>query len=358
MIGTGLSGFVILYGLTFMCSTQPAQGSAAVSDGDLRSRMAGAWRSVPEKPQPKPKHPSQTDREDTSENPTFRSMRMEAVATRIAELDQVLNFDGDLCVMESEGRQMIFNIRYEGEIARRVDAFSGLALPGELTLVDGMIVLRIPSTDFIVKYRRLDEIPDSVRLDAYKVGSRQPDDNERASIQKEIARRMKQEQDVRFKAMEADKNSPTGFDETAALAMVAIDQENTNRLVELIQDVGWLSKARFGGETRLGAFLIVQHSGSIRLMRTVLPLFEEEAKKNPELGQSYALLYDRVQIILGRKQRYGSQALPNPDDTQTIGRLENRARVNEWRKKMGMEPLEVYAKELGKMSGVKVTIGE
>ncbi len=88
------------------------------------------------------------------------------------------------------------------------------------------------------------------------------------------------------------------------------------------------------------------------------PVSTKEAKRDPQLGSSYALLYDRLQISLGQKQRYGSQALPNPDGSQTIGRLEDRARVNEWRKEMGMEPLEAYAKGLGKMSGVKVHIGE
>ena len=213
MIGMRLNGFVILYGLAFMCSAPPAQGSAAGSEPDLRSRMAGAWRSVQEEPQLAVERDSNNDSEGTSEKPTFRGMSMDAIAKRLAELDQVLYFDGDLCVMESDGHQIIFNIRYEGGVARRTDAFTGMAIPGELTLVDGVLVTRIPSTDFIVRYRRLDEIPDSVRLDAYELGSRQPDHAERAAIQKEIARRMEQDQAVRSKPM-------VGFDEAAVQAMV------------------------------------------------------------------------------------------------------------------------------------------
>lgn len=347
----GPGGIVIFYGLIFISAVSSAQERATGNDQELRRSMAGAWRSIREKPQLDVERDSKTDPDDAAEKPAFRGMSMDAVAKRLAELDQVLYFDGDLCVIESDGHQMISNIRYEGGVARRTDAFTGLALPGEFTLADGMLVMRIPSTDFLVRYRRLDEIPDSMRLDAYELGSRQPDNAERAVIQKEIARRMEQDQAVRSKPM-------TGFDEVTVQAMVSVDQENTKRMVELIQDVGWLSKARFGPETRFGAFLIVQHSGSVRLMRTVLPLMAMEVTRDRELGQSYALLYDRLQITLGQKQRYGSQAQPNPDGSQTIGRLEDRTRVNEWRNEMGMEPLEAYARGLERMTGVKVHIGE
>ncbi len=345
----GLGGIALLYGLIFISSVSSAKERATGNDEKLRRSIGGAWRSIREKPQLDVERDSKTNLDDASEKPAFRGMRMDVVAKRLAELDQVLYFDGDLCVIVSDGHQMVSNIRYEGGMARRTDAFTGLALPGGFTLEDGMLVMRIPSTDFIVRYRRLDEIPDSVRLDAYELGSRQPDDAEHAVIQKEIARRMEQDQAVRSKS---------GFDEAAIKAMVSVDQENTKRMVELIQDVGWLSKARFGPETRHGAFLIVQHSGSIRLMRTVLPCMALEVKHNRELGQSYALLYDRLHISLGQKQRYGSQAQPNPDGSQTIGRLEDRTRVDEWRNQMGMEPLEAYAKGLERLTGMKVHIGE
>lgn len=350
-----------------------AQQGPADSDRDLRSRMAGAWQSTSGKSHSHSDHDAQHENKDQSQQPenekepkraavsrqpTIHGHGSDEIARRMAQLDQVLYFTGDICVMASEGRQVILNVQYQGGVARRTDVSTGVAMPGELSIEDGKLALRIPSMNITVFYRRLDEVPASVRLDPYPLGTRKLSDAQRSAIRNEIARRMKRDQEVRFKAIEANKKGRTGPELTAVHNMASVDQENTRRMIELIQDVGWLSEARFGSETQLGAFLIVQHSGNMRLMRTVLPLIEVEAKSNPTLGQSYALLHDRLQLRLGRKQRYGTQAQTNPDGNVTIGRLEDRSRVDEWRREMGLGPLADYARLMAKGYGVKVTIGD
>lgn len=349
-----------------------AQEGPADSDRDLRSRMAGAWQSTPAKPHPHSDRDSQRENKDQSQQPqsekgarpavassqpTFRGLGLDEIARRMAQLDQVLYFTGDLCVMAADGRQVILNVQYQGGVARRSDVSTGMAMPGELSIEDGKLALRIPSMNITVYYRRLDEVPESVRLDPYPLGTRELNDAQRAAIQNEIARRTQRDQEVRFKVLEVNKKGRTGAESTAVRNMASVDQENTRRMIELIRDVGWLSKARFGSETQLGAFLIVQHSGNLRLMLTVLPLIEAEAKNDPQ-GQSYALLYDRLQLRLGRKQRYGTQAQTNPDGSVTIGRLEDRSRVDEWRGEMGLGPLADYAQLMAKGYGVEVTIGD
>lgn len=325
-----------IFAVCGLSATLPAAGAqekTGGSDRDLRRQMAGAWRSE--------------------------------------RRDQVLCFVEDLCVLASEGRQMIFRMRYEHGVARRVLADSGMEIPGTLTIEKGKLVIRIPSPSLTVRYRRLETIPEDVLLDPFPLGTRQPTDAERAAIRREIAERMKRDQQVRMQAIKASTQG--GIDPAQAIAsiekgkpdrpeaverMATVDRENTRRLIELIRDIGWLSKERFDAETQLGAFLIVQHSGNLRLMRTVLPLVEEEAKRDPKLGQYYALLYDRVQLNLGKKQRYGTQAQTHADGSVCIGRLENPLRIDAWRREMGLEPLGDYARSLSEAYGVKVTIGE
>lgn len=356
MKNAGLGGSLLLYGVIFTTTFAAEKPVVTDKNKDLRRRMAGAWRSVREQPQLDVD--LFTNQEDWGEKHPFRGMSKDAIAKRIAELDQVLNFQGDLCIMASEGHQVISTVQYDGKTARCTNAASGITMPGELTLEDEMLVLRVPSMNLGISYRRLDEIPESVRLDAYVLGTRQLNATQLAAIQAEIAQRMKQDQNVRSKAMNVTEQTLSSVEGGALHAMITVDQENTSRLVELTQDVGWLSKKRFGRETQHGAFLIVQHSGSVRLMRTILPLIEEEVKGDPTLGQCYALLYDRLQLNLGKKQRYGTQTQPDPDGRITIARLEDRARINEWRKEMGMNTIEAFAKQLGSQSGVRVNIGD
>lgn len=323
----------VVFGLSLIGPAADAQEKGAGSVRDLRGQMAGAWRSE--------------------------------------QHDQVLYFVEDLCVLAFEGRQMIFNMRYEGGVARRALADSGMEIPGTLTIEEGKLVIRIPSPSLTVRYRRLDKVPEDARLDPFPLGKRKPKDAEKAAIRREIGERMKRDQRVRMRAIEASKKG--GIDPARAIAsiekgkpdrpetverMAKVDRENTRRMIELIRDIGWLSKARFDAETQLGAFLIVQHSGNMRLMRTVLPLVEKEAKRDPTLGQTYALLYDRVQLGLGRKQRYGTQTQTNADGSVSIGRLENPLRIDGWRREMGLGPLGDYVRSLGELYGVTVTIGD
>lgn len=316
MKGTQTGTTVALLGLTIMMSTAAAPPNANGRARDLRERMAGAWRGD--------------------------------------QHNDVLHIDGDLCVTALGSQQAILTMQYQGDVARRTLAFSGMAMPGELALRDGKLVMRVPSENIEVTYSRMDTVPDSLRLDPYELGTRTPNDEELATIRSEIARRTKREQRIRMKSIESGRDD----DQTTMQAMIDIDQANTLRIIELVQDVGWLDGARFGKKTQQGAFLIVQHSGNIRLMRTVLPLIEQEAHADPALGQLYALLYDRLQMSFGKKQRYGTQAAPDSNGGMTIERLEDRTRVDDWRREMGMQPLADYMKMLGELHGAKITIGD
>ena len=306
-----------LLGLVIMSSVTAAAPDVSDGEGSLRAKMAGAWRGE--------------------------------------QFGDVFNIDGDLCVMAEGSQQMLLTVQYEGDVARRTTAYTGMAVPGELFLRDGKLIVHIPSPSMEVSYVRLDTVPEAVRIDPYSLGTRSLDAGQLSAIRREIAQRSKKDQDIRVKSEGAGAggNAPSPLQ-----AMIAVDRENTLRLIDLIRDVGWLDAARFGKETQFGAFLIVQHSGNLRLMRTVLPLIEKEAKADAAIGQLYALLYDRLQMSLGKKQRYGTQISPSPTGGMTISRLEDRTRVDAWRREMRMEPLADYVRMASERNGTKITIGD
>jgi len=70
-----------------------------------------------------------------------------------------------------------------------------------------------------------------------------------------------------------------------------------------------------------------------------------EVAKNNAGKEEYALLTDRVLVNKKQKQIYGTQVRTNPKTHKaTPFPLKYPKQVNALRKKMGMEPLEVYLK--------------
>ena len=77
-------------------------------------------------------------------------------------------------------------------------------------------------------------------------------------------------------------------------------------------------------------------------------IFEKDVKAKRLDGGAYALLYDRLQLMLGEKQRYGSQIGAGPDGLTVMLPLEDKSKVDQLRKEMGLEPLAQYVGRFGK----------
>jgi hypothetical protein len=90
------------------------------------------------------------------------------------------------------------------------------------------------------------------------------------------------------------------------------------------------------------AFVLVQHSGDIRLMRTVLDAVEKDLATTGSDGQQFAVLYDRTQLMLGRKQKFGTQIVGDGTGADVVAPLVEPNRVDEFRKQLGLPPLAEY----------------
>lgn len=75
-----------------------------------------------------------------------------------------------------------------------------------------------------------------------------------------------------------------------------IDQENKNRLDEIVKQYGWPTISLVGRRANQAAFLIVQH-GELSYQKKYLPLLKEAAaKKEAQLGD-VAMLEDRILMV-------------------------------------------------------------
>jgi hypothetical protein len=78
-----------------------------------------------------------------------------------------------------------------------------------------------------------------------------------------------------------------------------------------------------------------------------LPLMQKSVEEGESESNDLALLQDRVLMRQGKKQIYGSQVILNKSGGQEFYPIEDEKNVNVRRKKVGLQPLEEYAKFFG-----------
>lgn len=132
------------------------------------------------------------------------------------------------------------------------------------------------------------------------------------------------------KAPEAERGAAR---RAMAAAMDEIDKTNQADLLGMVPAEGWFYASRWGEEASRAAFHIVQH-GKPGLWRRFVPVLEPLVASGEVRGPDYALMHDRLAMVEGRPQRYGSQ-FRCVDGRFQVHTLEDPARVDEFRRSMG-----------------------
>lgn len=210
--------------------------------------------------------------------------------------------------LETWGRETVFELTLDGERLHVISAELDLWM----TRAE-----RVPEALLVSPY----ELPEDVDVDEGLV----------AELTLDLLQRRAEDQRVR-----RDMDSASSPDE-----MQRVDADNTEFLRGLIAELGWIDATRFGAQASDAAFLMVQHTSDLRLMRTALPHIERDVRAGLIGGQNYALLFDRLQLNLGYLQRYGSQ-LGTHDGVSRLMPCEDIERIDELRAEMGLGPLGEY----------------
>ena len=122
-------------------------------------------------------------------------------------------------------------------------------------------------------------------------------------------------------------------------------------LKQLFDQYGFLGFDRVGEEGSLNFWLMVQHSDhDPKFQQEILEQMKIEVNKGNASPSNYGLLVDRVNLNTGKPQVYGTQVDYNLATGQAFPRnLADSASVNERRKSVGLEPLEVYLNQMTEM---------
>ena len=124
-------------------------------------------------------------------------------------------------------------------------------------------------------------------------------------------------------------------------AMELVHQSNATRLLAIIEQYGWPGRSLVGEDGSEAGWLIVQHSiGNPDLQRLALKLLKEAAIKGEAPLWQAAMLEDRIRMLEGRLQLYGTQFDWDEEGKMSpYPAIEDAEHADERRRAIGFGPL-------------------
>jgi hypothetical protein len=160
-----------------------------------------------------------------------------------------------------------------------------------------------------------------------------PERIEFPEISTELLRMVEIDQEMRAKEID----EPDSWDES-------VDMQNTARMHEIVNQVGWPSISKVGAAASSAAWLLVQHADhDVEFQKHCLSLMKQEA--GDVARHDIAYLEDRTRVNEGRPQLYGTQ-FNNVEGAFVSRDMEDPAQVDERRRQMGLPTLAENLEEM------------
>lgn len=122
--------------------------------------------------------------------------------------------------------------------------------------------------------------------------------------------------------------------------MADVHARNAQRLDAIVVKHGWPGRSLVGETGAEAAWLVLQHAiGHPALLRKCLPLLRESAEAREIEARHVAYLEDRICVLEGRPQRYGTQIDWDEHGELNPLPLQDPERVDSERASVGLGPL-------------------
>ena len=122
--------------------------------------------------------------------------------------------------------------------------------------------------------------------------------------------------------------------------MADVHQRNGARLEQIITEHGWTGEKLVGSDGAEAAWIIVQHAiGDPALQSRCSRLLEEAARQGEAPAWQFAYLTDRIRVMEGRPQVYGTSFDWEEAGEMSPCEIEDRENVDERRRTIGLPPL-------------------
>ena len=166
-----------------------------------------------------------------------------------------------------------------------------------------------------------------------------------AALAAELVKRSDADQAARHAwiAAERDLGGPLPADHAARVAVHRVDADNTAWLQAFVAEHGWPTFTTFGRDAGRAAWLLCQHAGDLEFMTECLTLMslliDDDLNEVDPVDVAY--LDDRVRMMRGEPQRYGTQSQSVDGGPETLWHLDGtRADVDARRAALGMGPIQ------------------
>ncbi|AOR35820.1 hypothetical protein BFF78_36380 [Streptomyces fodineus] len=163
----------------------------------------------------------------------------------------------------------------------------------------------------------------------------------RPDLANELKERQERDQTARHRMLESR------LPEDSA-AVRAIDVDNTAWLRAVVSEHGWPGVDLVGEEGADAAWLITQHADhDTQFQHRALELLTHAALAGDVPARHFAYLTDRIRVADGRAQVYGTQ-YEQDGAGNVVGPylVEGPERLDERRSALGLEPQDVYERQL------------
>lgn len=181
-----------------------------------------------------------------------------------------------------------------------------------------------------VTYARLDKLPAELEVKPAKLAKAVAlKGDQLQAIQIDLAERYQKDKNAIQKRIKPD-------------AFMKMTADNAAWLKKTIAEIGWLDARRFGKVSAEAAFVLANRSADIPLMLAAMPQVEADARAKLIDGENFATLYDRVKVLTGERQRYGTQITMLKPGQFAVLPLEEPRKVDEYRKQLGIGTLKDY----------------
>lgn len=126
-------------------------------------------------------------------------------------------------------------------------------------------------------------------------------------------------------------------------AMRATDQANTEQLIAIVERHGWPTAGLVGEDGADAAWLIVQHAPDVAVMKRFLALIDRHSATGAIPRRHFAYLHDRVAMLEGRPQLFGTQFRCDHADGRVVPYpFQDPVNIDALREAVGLYPIDLY----------------
>ncbi|CAM3340345.1 DUF6624 domain-containing protein [Empedobacter stercoris] len=131
----------------------------------------------------------------------------------------------------------------------------------------------------------------------------------------------------------------------------SVNLNNQSKAKTYFNKYGFIGTTNFDKRTSGNFWIIVQHADNdIDFQKEVLKKMKREIRKNNAMKSQYAMLEDRVNVNLNKKQRFGSQVTYNENGQAIpINGLIDSTNIENIRKEYELPTFKQYYNEMTKM---------